>query len=453
MDLKCTETFEKTYDKYYQICTEEEYALKLKRHKEQDLPGVPSKFRYRQIVSTGGSRSSKSWSILQLLLIELMTRKNIKITVWRHTKVTCRATIMETFKKIIMSDINIYKQFKENKQRAIFTYKPTGSVIIFEGADSIGVVLGSEQTISFFNEVTEFNKAVYLQITQRTSDRIIDDYNPSKNFWLEKYREDEDTIFIHSDFRNNVYCPTNIMIQLLSYEPWETGSYEVKDADVYYQGKPITPLNQPPPNIKNVKKGTANEYMWLVYGLGLGAEKPNRIYHNWHKISDEQYDELNETEYFGLDFGTANPTACVGVKYDGKGGFYLKSKLYKPLGNLEDSLATSLKVLVPSINKSNSLIICDSAKQAYIDLLLNSGYFAVPAKKGSGSVAAGISVVQSFQIYYVPDRDLDNELQNYSWKIDRYGEPTDEPIKKDDHLMDAIKYCINYLIDYLGIEM
>jgi len=453
MILNSTVTFEKTWDAYYQECTNEEYAQKLLRYIRDEIPGIASRYKARQVVSMGGSRSSKSYSILQLLLVEMMTRKNIKITVWRNTKVTCRATIMEDFSKIIMADENVYADFKENKQKATFTYLPTGSKILFEGADSIGVVLGSEQTISFFNEVTEFNKEVYLHITQRTSDRVICDYNPSKNFWLESYRHDEDTIFIHSNFRHNAYCPPNIITQLLSYEPWERGSYEVRGAEVFYNNQPVSPNNQPPRNEKNWKKGTANVYLWLVYGLGIGSEKPNKIYQGWTKISQEYFDNLPYLSYFGLDFGASNPTACVEVKYDGDGAFYICERLYMPLQEIEDSLPTAIQLKVPQIKKRKSYIVCDSAKEKYIDLLLEAGFLAIGATKGGGSIEVGITLVQGFTIYYVPSDNLDFEYANYSWSIDRYGKSTDVPVKVDDHLMDALRYIISYLTEFLRIKL
>ena len=81
MNLKCTETFERTSNVYYDMLSDSEYKERLKNHLNKDLPGLPSKYRYRQVVSMGGSRSSKSYSILQMLMVEMIRRKNIKITV------------------------------------------------------------------------------------------------------------------------------------------------------------------------------------------------------------------------------------------------------------------------------------------------------------------------------------------------------------------------------------
>lgn len=428
MDLQVTETFNKTSIVYYDD-------------------------RYRQIVSMGGSRSSKSYSILQILMLEMVSKMRLKITVWRDTKVTCRATVLEDFKKIIMFDDFIYSGFKENKSKGEFTYLPTGSRIIFEGADDIGKVLGSSQDISFFNEVTEFSKDVYLQITQRTSGKVICDYNPSKDFWLESYRLDDRTAFIHSDFRDNAFCPPNIIDQLLSYEPWESGTYEIVGSNVHYNGKPITRDNEPPPNEYNVKRGTANTYMWLVYGLGLGSEKPNRIYSSWRKITQEEFDALPYTSYYGLDFGIKNPTALVEVKYDGDGAFFICPRFYKPLTDISDSLPSILRNISRDITSGKSIVVADSAKQSYIDRLVEEGISAIGAIKGGGSVTSGINDIQSVVIYYVATPEFENEYTNYSWLVDRYNKPTDEPEKKYDHYMDAVRYVITYLITWLGIRL
>lgn len=386
-------------------------------------------------------------------MLYLIQNKNKKVTCWRNTKVTCRSTILEDFQNIIMFDPYIFKNFKENKQQGTFTYLPTGSKIVFEGADSIGKVLGGAQDISFFNEVTEFSKAVYLQITQRTAEKVICDYNPSKDFWLETYRNDTETRFIRTTFKDNAFCPAPIVKQLMSYEPWESGSYEIVGTEIWYKGKPISNVNIPPPNVVNVKKGTADKFMWLVYGLGLGSEKPNKIHHGWRKISPEYFNSLPYVSYFGLDFGIANPTACIEAKYDGNGGIYLMERLYKPLGSIEDSLATVIKTGIKQIKRGKSYVICDSAKEAYLQILKNEGYLAIGAKKGAGSIEAGISIMQSLTIHYVPTPNLESEYSNYSWLLDRLHNPTDVPVKKDDHLMDAARYVISFLYEFLRIKI
>lgn len=451
--MKVTETFELTYDVFNDMLTEEEFQAKLSVHKEQDLPGEPSRRRFPQIISVGGTRSSKTYSILQILYLEMMSRIDIDIKVWRDTKVSCKKICMKDFRSIVRSDMSRFNNFKENKTEGSYTYVPTGSKITFEGADNIGVVLGAGQHISFFNEVNHITEEVYKQVKQRTEEMIISDYNPAAKFYLEKYRNDPETKFIHSTFMNNAFCAPNSVITILESEPWERGSYEIVGAEIHYKNNPISDTNQPPVHQLNLKKGTIDKYHWLVYGLGIGAEKPNRIYKGWKVISLEDFKQLPYVSYFGLDFGTSSPTACTEVKYDGNGVFYIRGAMYKPMGEIDDSINTALLKYVPEIKKGTSLIVGDSAKKEYLNTVRRGGHMIVGAIKGAGSVSPGIQDVKSFTIYYVPDNDLEEEYANYSWAVDREFRSTDEPVKKNDHYLDSIRYCITYLIRYLSIEV
>lgn len=453
MDLQVTNTFDKNFVVFNDMLSKKEYAERCRKYIEMEIEQTPTWHRYRQIVDVGGSRSSKSYSILQILMILLMTKKNIKITVWRNLKNVCRSTVLEDFQKIIRFDDNVYKNFTHHKQQGSFTYEKTGSRIIFEGADNIGKVLGSTQDYSFFNEISEFNEEVYLQITQRTAQLVFCDYNPSKSFFLESYRKDEETKFIHSTFKDNIYCPANAAVRLLGYEPYKSGSYEIRGSELFYNDYPISPSNQPPIHEKNCYMETANLFMWMVYGLGLQAEKPNRIYKGWIEIDEDYFNELEYISYFGADFGAVNPTAFLEVKYDGDGAFYVYPRYYKPLNDIDASLPTIVHIKIPEIIKGKSLVVCDSAKDKYITSLRNAGYLAVGAVKGGGSVEWGITIVQGFTIYFVLTPEFLAEYHTYSWMLDRYGKPTDTPLKMDDHYMDALRYVITYLVRLLSIKL
>lgn len=383
--------------------------------------------KYRQIVLSGGSRSSKSWSILQLFALILLSNDNFRITCWRSEKVTCRSTILEDFKNILYLDPYLYNSFIYNKAKGEFTSKMTGSRIIFEGGDSIGKVLGMTQNISFFNEVTEFNKDVYLQITQRTSGKVILDYNPSKSFWVDNYRNDPRTVFHHSTYKDNPFCPAEIVEQLNSYNP----------------------------NIaENIRKGTANNYMYNVYCLGIKAEKPNRIYNGWKTCNDKYFDSLEFPSYFGLDFGISRPTALVEVKFNGSRTFFVRELLYKPSSTMNCPIYEYIKNNIRQVT-SDSLIVADSAKKSQVDDLRRGGLMAVGAIKGNGSIGNRIQQLQSFNVVYTESSmNLQEEYDTYSYMVDRYGKTTDDVDKRcDDHLLDAFSYCVSYLIDYLDIKI
>lgn len=382
---------------------------------------------WRQIVAMGGSRSSKSWSILQLFITILLSRHNIFITIWRNTAKTCRSTVRRDFKNILASDPFLYNAFVENKTEATFTSKDTQSVILFEGADDIGKVLGLAQHISFFNEVTEFNEDVYLQITQRTSETIFADYNPSKNFWFERFRDDPRTIFDHSTYRDNPFCPAEIVIQLNGYDP-------------------SVPAN--------IASGTANQYMYDVYCEGIRAERPNKIYRGWETIPDDFFDKIPSDSFFGLDFGLSSPNALVEAKFDGKRTFYFRERLYASQRELTTNLPAALEKVAPELKDQGSLLVCDSAKMAIVESLQLEGFTAVGALKGPGSLDSGITFLQSCRVFYTRgSRNIGKEEEMYSYDTDRRGNILDKPEPgQDDHILDAARYVATYIQKLFGVK-
>lgn len=410
---------------------------------------------YRLIVAYGSSRSGKSYSIMQLFCIILMTKKNYKITVWRGTRVDAVGTILEDFKSVISENAILYSKFVYNKKDATFTCKATGSVIHFMGTDVISKVLGMAQDISFFNEISHFSEEVFLQIKQRTTDLIFSDFNPSRNFFINKYESHDDSIFLRSTYKDNLeFLSQGIVNDLEAYNPYEVGSTDIVNNQLYYNGEPVSDENQPPPNILNVKNGTANKYMYEVYSCGLKSEKPNRVYKGWKTISDEDFYDLEYTSYFGLDFGISAPTAMVEVKYDGDRTFYVHQRLYKPSSKMGVPLYEWINTMMEPELPQDAWIVADSAKKAMVQELRNGGLMAIDALKGPGSVPKRIEQVQSFTIIYTSTSDdLEEEYYNYSYKIDRYGLTTDEIDPSCvDHLLDATGYIISYLVGYLQIS-
>jgi len=120
----------------------------------------------------------------------------------------------------------------------------------------------------------------------------------------------------------------------------------------------------------------------------------------------------------------------------------------------EETLGNKINKNNPEIMESQALLICDSAKKAIVDGLANEGFMAIPTIKGAGSVEEGISFMQKLNVFYTNgSRNISAEYDLYSWQLDRYGEPTDIPIKKDDHGMDSIRYLMAYLKVYLDIRL
>lgn len=370
--------------------------------------------KYKYIINSGSSRSSKTFSILQIFWILAWSKERTKLSVFRNTKKDCKDTILQDMLKYYAT-LDNYEFVKFNKTESIFTF-PNGSTINIEGTDDELKVHGYHSDYLWFNEFYKMPKETFDQLDMRCSVAVFMDYNPVGRLWSDDLIKQDNAKLIHSTFKDNPFCPLEQKKKILSYEPTEY----------------------------NLQQLTANTYMWQVYGLGLKAEKPNKIYHNWKVIPDAEFDSLQYSSFFGMDFGLSSPSAMVEMKFDGDKSFFIKEILYKPLNQMQGTLSTELDNLkIPK----HIEIICDVGNElnkTEMQKLRNSGYNALPAMKGAGSILSGIETIQKSTIYYTKSsKNIENEYDTYSWRIAQ-GVQLDEPEQTDDHLLDAMKYVISW---------
>lgn len=428
----------------------------------------------KYIINIGSSRSSKTWSILELLHQIASHNDNYRITAWRDTKTSCRATLWKDYIKILRIS-NRFNSNQRNKNEATYSF-PNGSYIEFQGTDDEEKVHGLTQNISWLNEPYNISKQTFDQLDMR-SDIIFIDYNPKKGHWVEDLLHLPNTQVIHSTYKDNPYCPANQRQKIESYQPTTHAKLTINKvisldlANAYAKNvtpkRPSTEQYTDPDSplyisdddweefmrtINNERNKTADLYMWEVYGLGKKAENQAKIYKGWRQISNDYYNNLKYPEYFGLDFGFTAPCPLVGCKIDVTNKiFYIKLYSYTPISQMQTHFTDYLKKAIPN-NKHNIPIICDSADPQRRIELHNANFNAIPALKfGQNNVSQSISLLQNSTIFYVEDPNLQDEYDNYSWEIVN-NVNLDRPIKKNDHALDAIRYVITWLYRYYNIQ-
>lgn len=446
--------------------------------------------KYKLIIEEGSSRSSKTWSNFQVLFLYMVQNPITSVAVLRDTQKSCREIVEKDWKNwlkdpngrkneyekglITIAELDAYLEkenllqyFVENKTNHTWTLKKNGNVLRFTGLDDENEAMGMTQTICWINEPYNFSDEVYRQLSQR-SKFIIIDWNPKQNHWLEKEKLKKDTFLHKSTFRDNPFVPAESRRQLLSYQGVKycgaviekiLTEEEAKKYNVELNKKDLAPslLKELKRCQYNESVGSASEYHWLVYGLGIKAEKPNKIYKGWNVISNEDYRKISKfgyTKYYGLDFGFANPTACVEVMYDGDFGFFVKPLLYKPMNQMTAPLGEILKSKgVPVGNVT--FLWADSADKEpggeihlTNDLRANYGINAVKTSKPT--YKARFEFINKVRVSFVADADFENEYENYEYEFIN-GEPTERPIKKNDHYMNALEYCIWGIKEYLNL--
>jgi len=351
----------------------------------------------RYICNEGGSRSGKTYSIVQVLITYANHFQGVRISVCSHSLPHLKRGAMRDF-DVIIRDWNLYDEKNHNKTDNVYHF-PNGSYIEFIGLEDHEKARGSGRDILFVNEANLISKPLFDQLNLRTTRTVILDLNPSDfDVWCYKIADGEDAVKIHSTYRNNITNLPKIQVEVIE-------SY--KDAD---------PL------------------MWQVFGLGLRGASAEQIYTHW-KIVDGL---LNRGDvYYGLDFGYNVPSALVKIETF-EGANYVEEKVYQTKLTTSD-LIERLKTL--GIRRSD-VIYCDNAEPKTIEELTRAGFNAKPADK---DVYAGIQKVKSMPLFITrASHNLISELKTYKWKLDKDGKvhPDEVPVKENDHATDAMRYGI-----------
>ena len=350
---------------------------------------LESKSRVTQHI--GGTRSGKTYAILQYLIVQaLETRQTI--TIVRRTIPSLKRTVIKDFTDILKG-LGIFSEDNFNISDRI--YKLNESSIQFVNSDDPEKLRGLKSDILFIDEASEIDEESYFQLSIRTSGKIILAYNPtiSPYHWLRTMQDVERFV---TTYKDNIYLPIEMV-------------------------KAIEELE-----FKNPK-------YWKIYGKGEFAPNEKAIF---------QFDTCGEFDAdfigFGLDFGfSSDPTALVAV-YKSGDRLYLEELLYEK-GLVTKDIADKLKAL--DITKSEE-IWADSAEPRLIEELYRMGFNIKPVTKGKDSIKFGISVMQNHKIFVTnKSQNLINEMYAYQYASDKYGYVTDTPEGGLDHLIDAARYC------------
>jgi len=176
-------------------------------------------------------------------------------------------------------------------------------------------------------------------------------------------------------------------------------------------------------------KELPDPFMWNVYGLGKRGASKEIIYSHWKRGIGPGKGDIA----YGLDFGYVNPTALVKVEFF-EGKTYVEEILYRS-GMTLTECAEYLK----NLNIGYAPVYADAAEPKSIEEIFRYGINILPAVK---DVWSGILTMKS-QDLYIHGANLESEFQSYRWKLDKEGNPIEEPVKVADHLCDATRYCVH----------
>jgi phage terminase large subunit len=349
----------------------------------------------RFVINEGGSRSSKTYSLCQLVIIYCLQNNNKVVSIIRKTFPALRATVLRDFIEIL-KELNIYSVEDHNKSEHIYTF-PNGSIVEFFSVDDEQKIRGRKRDIAWCNEANELYFDDFTQLNMRTESKLIFDYNPSESTsWLYELPQEE-SVLIKSTYKDNPFLPQSIRSQ-----------------------------------IEDLKR--TDEALYQIYALGEKAISKSNIYSNWSFIPHRPARFVNYV--YGLDFGYNHPTALMRV-YWCDNDIYIEPVIY------ESYLTTPMLIdKMQSFNVEKTVtIVADYARPEIIAELNNAGYDVQNANK---VVKKGIDNIKTFGVLCQDDKAIRKEYENYKWK--KVGDMiTDEPVKMWDDAMDAIRYATTHI--------
>jgi phage terminase large subunit len=379
----------------------------------------------RYYVLSGGRGSGKSYSATIFLL--LLTYQSDEVILFsRYTLTSAGISIIPEFIDKI-EKAGLQSHFKVNKNEVVNL--TTGSKIIFKGIKtSSGTQTASLKSISGVTcfvldeseELTEeeiFDKIDLSVRNLEKQNRIVMILNPTTkaHFIYTKFFESKgvdggwngtrgDVTYVHTTYLDNIENLSKSFIKQLE---------EMK-------------INNPEKFAHIVLGG------WLDKAEGV-------IFTNW-EIGREDY----SLEYgYGMDFGfSIDPTTLVRVAIDKKNKLiYLKEELYEAHLTTTE-IYDKIKDVV-----GNKEIIADNAEDRLIEELKRKGLNIKPCKKGAGSIAAGITLMQDYKLVVEKNSfSLIKELNNYTWSNKKAGQPID----MYNHGLDAIRYRVSHILKQGG---
>jgi len=357
-------------------------------------------------VLEGSSRSGKTFSSIDFILF-LCANNEIPLTIniIKETYNSFKTTLYDDFSRRL-DDFGLDNPF--NRSKEISTFKIFNHKINFMGADSPSKFHGASADFVWINEALDVSQSIFDQAEMRCRKFFWFDYNPSVSlhYIYDSVIPRDDVTFLKSTYKDNPFISAAEKHKIESYEP--------------------TPENK--------RQGTADDYMWKVYGLGERMARSGLIFKDVTWIDD--FPSTVELIGYGMDFGfTKDPTAIVKAGVLGN-NLYLQLLFYAPTAD-----ANVLFPVLKSLGIDKETIFADSASPAMISDLNILGGSIYAIKKFNGSIKYGIGLINSYKIHIVKNRDFIKEQESYTYRIIS-GIETDEPLDKFNHGWDAARYNV-----------
>jgi phage terminase large subunit len=369
--------------------------------------------KIRYIINQGGTSSTKTFSILQVL-VTCCLKHNLHIDIAGLNVPHLKSGVLNDMPMVCEQFGFDFDSHYSSTDRC---FRNGAGRINFIAIDKIGKAHGGRRDILYLNEANHLPFPIAEQLMIRTRKKVLIDYNPTNAFWVHTQilkDEPEKSRLIKSTYKDNPWLETSIIKSIES------------------------------------KRGDGNNNFWRVYGMGELGVAEGLVFNNFEQLD---FDINRFSQYRnGVDWGfSSDPFAFVRVAIEND-CLYICREIYQRdlLNNQSAPLVrgiTNRTIIRPSNGEPmeiKEIVRCDSAEPKSIKEFQTLGINAISVKKGPGSIESGIKFLQGFKKIFVHPScpNLYSEFCNYQWKKDKTGTQMPEPIDAFNHGIDGIRYAL-----------
>ncbi|MEO1006343.1 MAG: phage terminase large subunit [Cyanobacteria bacterium J06638_38] len=422
------------------------------------------------VLMSGSYRSGKTEGLARILIRHACFFPDAKVGIFRaHLASLRRSTLLTVLELLHPSWI------KEWSNTHLEAKLLNDSVISFIGADYSDRLGSIELTIAGIDEATEVSSESLGMIQGRLSGALrlpdnFDELPENIQVYLEQTIDLRQTFlacnpksnghyiyeqFIGSPKPGHVHYASNSISN-----PNLPEIYLINNLSAYV--RPGISIEWVKEQVRKVREGEANpDGLHLAphltpFGqrnlLGLWVALEGAIYdldQDLHYLEKPPENWLSQGVYYvGVDYGFHNPRICVLEKFKvDRGTAYMVVDGWHKNGATGEDLVNACIKFDERYNVANFYFPHD---QPGIFKMAKRSISSSRVKRAKTAVFPGITLVMRFfnKVRLTVSKKFSDselvwtELTGYQWQQDRDGNFTDEPVKKDDHYPDSIRYAL-----------
>src|ERR1700733_6167897 len=411
--------------------------------------------RSPEVLLAGPAGTGKTRAALEKLNLCARNYPGMRGLIVRKTRESLTESALVTFEsQVLLPNHPALQTGGQRRVRQAYHY-PNGSTIVLGGMDKPSKTLSTEYDVVYVQEAIELTENDWELLTRPLRhgkmpyQQIIADTNPdAPTHWLKKRCDRGQTVMLDSRHEDNPLF-------------WRNGGWTSVGRDY----------------IAKLDNLTGPRKQRLRFGRWVQAE--GGVYEGWDRTIHliDRFDVPWEwPRYWSIDFGYTNPFACLFFAQDHDGRLYCYREIYRTMTLVEDHAKRMLQLLheeaeswakktghsVDSIlaRIRPKAIVCDHDAEGRATL---ERYLKMGTTKAKKDKLPGIERVQvrlrdagdgKARLFFFRDRldgrdplleeskspiGFDEEVDAYIWED---SHKKDEPVDKDNHSADAIRYMI-----------